>query len=419
MEVLAGADDDVDDIHDAQIRDDEGPVNLAGVANDGYNPAIPWQENEGIGTSLDDDDDLFYMTSRPSRTNPSTTRSTPSTQSTQPSQPSQSTDDITTPSPSTRKRRRQKSLAQRIKRKRNDDSSLFTKLIFSREMTARIMELFLDETRAGALKDTKASLQKPAMERILRRLQSEYPRHPWELDKVREKYKNERRRYRLLLTLLAISGVSYSDESGLPRAPDNVWDTFLAKYPKGSWLRTSSIGNREVYAEVYHQEKATGRHIKEARLLVGQGQVASDVDFDVNFSTVEDSSGDTDLEDPDDNSDIDNDIAVVASPRRSVPRGAGRSSRRSRDTGITAVADSIGRLAESNVIASTRVVPELTGAEDIRLAIKDFQEDFASTMAPSSMAKVINKLATPTWALVWNNLSKEMKVEYSKQWASE
>jgi hypothetical protein len=34
---------------------------------------------------------------------------------------------------------------------------MFSKLVFSKVMTARIMELFLEEVRAGAMKDTKWS----------------------------------------------------------------------------------------------------------------------------------------------------------------------------------------------------------------------------------------------------------------------
>ncbi|EAQ90761.1 predicted protein [Chaetomium globosum CBS 148.51] len=379
------ADDDVDGPRDGQIPDCEAQVDGARASEPASHPVRSWQENEDIANLtanlFNDNDDLHYVSSRYYSTDDLS----------QPPTEASATEAIATPSPSTRKRPRQKSLAIRPtqnKRKKTAPKKEDCKLVFSREITTRVMQLFLDETRAGALKDTKASFQKPAMERILKAMEAEFPRFTWAVDKVRAKYKNERRRYRMLLTLLAISGVNFSHETGLPSAPDNVWKSFLKKYPKANWLRTTSIGDRDVYAEVYHNEKASGRHIKEARQLVGPGRVLDDPDIDVDdFSAVEDSSGDTDTDDPDDNTDDEDNIEAVAAPRTPVPRGAARP-RRSREPGVMAVADSIGRLAESNTTSTTRVVTELAGADDIRMALKDFQEGFAGSLDGDEISTV-------------------------------
>ncbi|KXX75755.1 hypothetical protein MMYC01_207815 [Madurella mycetomatis] len=386
------SDDDLDNPQSPQVLPDEALVNLDSIRADSDDLSRPWQENEGIQN--------------------------------QPT--SQSASDVATPSPASRKKkrapqRRAVRSAQRNKRRKTEggDTAL-QKLCFSREMTARIMDLFLDETRAGNLKDAKWSFQRPAMERILNRMKTEYPRYQWEIQKIKDKYANERRRYRLLLTFLAISGISYDDGTGLPQAPDIIWDAFLAKHPTGSWLRSTSIGRRAVYQEVFHDEKATGRYVKEARKLASQACLHLDSDLeDVDISAVEDSGGDTDMDDPDENSDIDDDEAVVdSSSLSSTPWKERRRREKTRESAFRAIASGIERLAKSNA-AATKVVFDVPGADDMRLAIKDFQDNFVGEFEISDMVKVINKLASPTWALVWNSLSREVKAEYAKQWVRE
>ncbi|KAK3896329.1 hypothetical protein C8A05DRAFT_40182, partial [Staphylotrichum tortipilum] len=99
------------------------------------------------------------------------------------------------------------------------------------------------------MRDTKLSFLKPVMERICMKMRAQFPRYPWAAGKIQDKLWNEKRRYRQFLTLLSISGVNYDPVSGLPSAPDNIWEAYLGKYPKAAWLRNTPIGDREIYAE--------------------------------------------------------------------------------------------------------------------------------------------------------------------------
>ncbi|EAQ88332.1 hypothetical protein CHGG_04951 [Chaetomium globosum CBS 148.51] len=159
-------------------------------------------------------------------------------------------------------------------------------------------------------------------------------------------------------------------------------------------------GDREVYAEVFHRERATGEFTEEP---------STRTDFD------RDSSIDPD--DPDDNSDIEEqelgDVSIVPSPRTPTPASSSDGRRPKRryalDSGAIAVARGIERLAESNT--------KVAGADDVSAAIQSFQSSSDSVITTSGKLKVIERLAMPMWAVVWNAMSTEMRSELAKKWA--
>ena len=216
-QLLQADDERLEVISDAQIPEEAQTVNLEGVSTVFDDPLLLWQENDPIpDIVVEDDDNLFLDMSKSTSQSTSQPTSEFASQRTEPA----------SSSPVVRQGKRRSLASQSIrrnkKRRRDDNSVPFSKLVFSREMTTWIMELFLEEMRAGAIKDTKWSFIRPAMERICKAMKAEYPRFPWLVEKIRDKLTNEWRRYWQFLTLLAISGVSYDPESGLLKAPENI-----------------------------------------------------------------------------------------------------------------------------------------------------------------------------------------------------
>lgn len=278
------------------------------------------------------------------------------------------------------------------------------------------MELLLEETRAGNMKDIKASLLNPALQRICDKLAVEFPQYPWSLQKVQDKMWNEKKRYWQFITILSISGVSYDDASGLIQAPESIWESFLARDPKAGWLRTQPLGNREVYAEVFHRERATGKYIKPATELLPRNN-NGDIDFD-QLSDLDHNRGLKDNNDNNDDGDIDNidNLSSISTTRQTskistpTPSTRGRQHEVSQDS-LVQVAHSLNCLASSNA-----TVP---GGYDIRIAVKSFFEGFGNKLSSKDINKVLKKLKDPIEALVWNTLPLEFRVEQVNEWTRE
>jgi hypothetical protein len=87
--------------------------------------------------------------------------------------------------------------------------------VYTPEIQQRIIELLRDEATAGAFRIQKTLEMRPAYERVVDKLKVEFPDQPWLVEKIRDKYHNEKKRYQQFLTFLAISRTAYSEETGL------------------------------------------------------------------------------------------------------------------------------------------------------------------------------------------------------------
>ena len=342
-------------------------MNLEGVLTAFDNPLLPQQENDPIpDIVVEDDDNLFLDMSK------STSQSTSQLTSEFASQYTE----LVSSSPAVRQGKRRSLASQLVyrnkKRRRDDNSTPFSKLVFSQEITTQIIELFLEEIQAGTIKDTKWSFIRLAIERIYKAIKAEYPRFLWSVKKIRNKLTNERRYYQQFLTLLTISNISYNPKSSLLKALENIQDSFLIKDLKAVQLYTIPIGNREIYAKVFYYKRATRRYIKQAIELIGYYYIPDDLDvITVDFSDLSDLSTEADLDDLDDNSNIDlGEVSIVLLlqilgqvpeqilERKSIGKHIG-----SRDSKFIAVTRGIKRLASSN--------QKLPGVDDIRAIVKD------------------------------------------------
>ena len=234
------------------------------------------------------------------------------------------------------------------------------------------MELFLKETQAGTIKDTKWSFIRLAIERIYKAIKAKYPCFPWLVEKIYNKLTNKQQYYQQFLTLLAISSVNYNPKSGLLKALENIQDSFLIKDLKAVQLYTISIGNREIYAEVFYRKRVTRRYIKQAIKLVGCYYIPDDPNVvTVDFLDLLDLSTEVDLDDLDNNSNIDlGEVSVVLSlqipgqvPEQTLERKSIRKYIGSCDSKFVAVTRGIKRLASSS--------QKLPRVDNIRAIVKD------------------------------------------------
>ncbi|KAH6849709.1 hypothetical protein B0I37DRAFT_94617 [Chaetomium sp. MPI-CAGE-AT-0009] len=360
-DLLTQPDAGLSDSSDCGSLPDEPLVNLEGIARDVYDPSLTWQENEGIpdpvpdpipDTPVNSDDEGADRLLRVAKR-----RSTKGSR------------------PTSRAPRSANKVQKKRRAKEAGAVPARTRLVFSSDMTARMMELFSAEVRAGNFKNTKTDYPKRVMERVRKTMESEYPRHPWTIPKLEYKLRKEENRYGLFLALSAMSGVKYDQPSGLPQAPEEVWAKFFAKYPEGRWLRTQPLGDRTAYADVYHRYTATGQYIRPASALVGR------------FS---DSDDDMDSDDIDSDESGDSEFATWARSAAATVRA-------------------IERLAASS---SSDVLP---GTADVEAASKGVQREFANKMTPAEMAKVIEHFVDPECAITWNRLSTEGRAELAKE----
>ncbi len=267
-----------------------------------------WPENEAIPDTLDsdDDDDDELPPDLPSLDE--------SNDAISPILPS------TPVPPASRKRKRRAS--GRGSRKQPIEPSQLRKLVYTQASQEKVMQLFLEESRRRSFAIEKVAVTRPAFIRISKQMEQHFPAYPWSADKIKEKYTNEKRRYRAWLTFTAISGTGYNAETGLVEAGDTTWEQYLAKYPKNGWLQTIPLGNPELYAEVFHREKATGQYIRTASDLLPSLTFHRHESLDGNSSSTDDPDKDPVFDGPTLNIEtVDEALSqaesVPATPRRS------------------------------------------------------------------------------------------------------
>jgi hypothetical protein len=156
-----------------------------------------------------------------------------------------------TPAPATRKRKASVPAEGSVKRRATQSQS---RVQYSDEMTARLIEFLRDEAIAGSFRIDRMPVTRPAFERVAEKMDTEFPlpdNTKWSAPKIKHKYDNEKKRFRLWLNFLAISGTSYNEETGLVEGSDDNFEEFTRKHPKSEWLRTKPLGDADAYREVF------------------------------------------------------------------------------------------------------------------------------------------------------------------------
>jgi hypothetical protein len=99
-------------------------------------------------------------------------------------------------------------------------------------------------------------------------MKEKYPVEPFTPQNIATKYDNEKKRFRAWKTLTSITGVTIDPVTGIPQAPDSVWEDFFRRHdtipPKLLWLKDRSIGDINVYQQVFFRETATGSYLRDA-----------------------------------------------------------------------------------------------------------------------------------------------------------
>ena len=86
---------------------------------------------------------------------------------------------------------------------------------YSKKMSDAIIKLFQEQALAGAFRVTRKGAMKEGFEAVAKGMERQFRDKQWTVDKVSDKYDNEKKKYWLFINFLDISGTSYDDETGL------------------------------------------------------------------------------------------------------------------------------------------------------------------------------------------------------------
>lgn len=291
---------------------------------------------------------------------------------------------------------------------------------FTRPLTKRFMEIMAMCKAEGLLNPTNVKQWGPVWEKLVSTLSSEYPQLRWSKRVVSNKYSTEKKRYSRFITFLARSGTSYDEESGLVQGSDEAFEAMLRKHPDSGWLRSTPLGNRDVYGDVFWRERASGEEIDPISLSEGTDEEeASTADEEDLAATPASRSRHTreDSGDPD--------LALTSSsmasmpPIMEIPILAAR--RRARERVEDAILASL-EMTTSHLSKSQKS----QGADDVTIASKDLQARYGGRegqpglYSPEIVLSCLEKfIKEPLNAVVWNTMQEDMKDARIEQWARE
>ncbi|KAK3947856.1 hypothetical protein QBC32DRAFT_365483 [Pseudoneurospora amorphoporcata] len=113
-------------------------------------------------------------------------------------------------------RKRPRSVRQSKPRKTRTPKALPKRIVYTREMTDKMMEWFGDCKRTGYFNSTKVKNYSPAWEEVYKRCKEQWPDRPWTVAAIKHKYDTEKARYRIWKKLVTTSGVGYDWDLNLP-----------------------------------------------------------------------------------------------------------------------------------------------------------------------------------------------------------
>ncbi|KAK3954013.1 hypothetical protein QBC32DRAFT_337417 [Pseudoneurospora amorphoporcata] len=341
-------------------------------------------------------------------------------------QPSQSSQ-LTTPT-----KRGSQSASQPRKKARTGQSQPTqptqpTRINYTRDMTDQIMKWFQDAKRADLFASTNARNWGEAWEHVLNLCRQAWPEFGdlWTAKAIKSKYDNEKARYCIWKTVLETSGVAYDWETNLPKASEEIWAKFLNQRNTESknynWLRTTPLGDRSVYEDVYWREKAAGHNISEAGEIGGDENPADRRARVSNTSDENDSQGQP-------NTPV-RETTVQKRNRETDPNrtpvavnyedAVSVRSRRTPRPSIAAASSIIDKLGES-LVSAANLLASLPGAADFQKAAIDINKRFADKLTAEEMMTVIDYMERrPMRAVKYNSVIEEVKWLYVQKWKEE
>ena len=278
-----------------------------------------------------------------------------------------------TPAPSTYKRKASVPAEGSVKWRATQSQP---RVQYSDEMTARLIGFLRDKAIAGSFRIDRMPVMRPAFERVAERMDTEFPlpdNAKWSVPKIKHKYDNEKKRFRLWLNFLAISGTSYNEETGLVEGSVENFEAFVRKHPKSDWLRTKPLGNADAYRDVFAKEQATGDYIRTA----AEAEEVIDTDNASDSPLVPASSRESSLS---------------RLPSSSPAPNQHRKLHRETDTAFLA----------RNIFKSFTSLAQ-PGHNDIEIAWQDLQKLFGDKITGAEMAYCMMALKDPSNAAMWNN----------------
>ncbi|KAK3946984.1 hypothetical protein QBC32DRAFT_355962 [Pseudoneurospora amorphoporcata] len=361
-----------------------------------------------------------------------------------PTQSTESQSTQSTESQSTQGTKRKRAIGKPRQRKAPTLKVPPKRILYTREMTDQLMVWFGECKAAGLFKRGKTKKFGPAWQYVFDLALEKYPNQPWTLKAIAQKYDTERKRFVMWKKLITTSGVGYDWSSNVPTASEEIWDRFFARHnterKNYHRLRTTPLGNRDVYEEVFRKERVAGHHIREAGDRSGD-EDGSDRDDDVSSSSS-DSDGDGSDNGRDEGEEVQVEQEEVGSTRKRRETPTQREARLTDPdrTPLHNVEDPISvkykrtprivnsttsrgdgdeeRLSQSMLMAAAVLAaPELPGAAAFQKAVEDISKRFTGKITGEEMMRVLDFLeANPMTAVKYNGCGNEMRWMYVNKW---
>ncbi|KAI1470963.1 uncharacterized protein F4812DRAFT_419646 [Daldinia caldariorum] len=93
-------------------------------------------------------------------------------------------------------------------------------------------------------------------------MQEADPAKPWSTELMKAKRRIEKNRYRQYKALIE-DYASYEEENegAFPTLSEEQWASFLERHPTAKWLRTTPLGDRDIYEQAFPSQERLGSFI--------------------------------------------------------------------------------------------------------------------------------------------------------------
>ncbi|KAI1462025.1 hypothetical protein F4805DRAFT_411759 [Annulohypoxylon moriforme] len=130
------------------------------------------------------------------------------------------------------------------------------------------MEHLAALTNEGLFDEDRETAPHHAWLRLLSEVNAFFPTRFWTVESMKAKHKTEKKRWLEYETLINNytrgHGVSGLDETGCPVVSDRQWNRFIKNHPTAKWLRSSPLGDDEIYYQAFGKDESTGAYIRAA-----------------------------------------------------------------------------------------------------------------------------------------------------------
>ncbi|KAI0901151.1 hypothetical protein F4806DRAFT_451223 [Annulohypoxylon nitens] len=289
---------------------------------------------------------------------------------------------------------------------------------WSKDETAAYMEHLAALTGQGYFNIDRGVTWRPAFFLLLNEIKKVSPNKPWTLESMRAKRKIEKKRWieyqALINDYTSGDGV---DKSGRPIVSDQQWARFISKYPTGKRLRIIPLGNKEIYARAFPNDRSTGGYMRAAGNITPAtrtqktddgltGLPPSQQATPSQTSRKRQRGHDLDLlQKSTDDSYTD---SIPTRKRKIVKQELLRQAVMSRKRNMGLDATGFGLV----YLESIRELNRVPGSGDIEKAIKYCSEHLFPNMDDEHFALACEVLCIPRAAVVFNCLDEDRKLRY-------